>query len=97
MFNNERINNMSNENKDKEKNVWLIIERVDYHHSSPTFSVAKKAFSLQDAVGYKVALEKLNDRDNESYFIATQIESGLNEVIKLHNKSVEDGSYYATK
>ena len=81
---------MSNENKDKEKNVWLVIERTNYHHSSPTFSVAKKAFSLQDAIGFKVALEKLNDRDNESYFIATEIESGFNEVVKLHNARVAD-------
>jgi hypothetical protein len=97
MFNKKGESQMSNENKDKEKNVWLVIERTNYNHSSPTFSVAKKAFSLQDAIGFKVALEKLNDRDNESYFIATEIESGLNEVIKLHNKSVEDGSYYETK
>ena len=86
MFNNERINKMSKENK----MVWLVIEK----YGSQTFTVAKKAYSLQDAVAFKSALDKLNDRDNQSYFIATEIESGLNEVIKLHNKSVEDGSYY---
>ena len=37
---------------------------------------------------------QLNDRDNQSYFIATDVESATNEVIKFHNKSVEDGSYY---
>jgi hypothetical protein len=97
MFNNKGESKMFNKKKDEEKNVWLVIERCSYGSTSPTFSVAKKAFSLQDAVGFKVALEKLNDRDNQSYFIATEIESGLNEVIKLHNKSVEDGSYYETK
>ena len=97
MFNNKGESKMFNKKKDEEKNVWLVIERCSYCSTSPTFSVAKKAFSLQDAVGFKVALEKLNDRDNQSYFIATEIESGLNEVIKLHNKSVEDGSYYETK
>ena len=81
----------------KQQNVWLVIERCSYGTTNPTFSVAKTAFSLQDAVAFKVALEKLNDRDNQSYFISTEIESGLNEVIKLHNKSVEDGSYYETK
>ena len=86
--------NMFNKKKDEEKNVWLVIERCSYGTTNPTFSVAKKAFSLQDAVGFKVALEKLNDRDNQSYFIATEIESGLSEVVKLHNQSVEDGSYY---
>ena len=88
MFNNKGEGKMSNEKKD----VWLVIERTNYSHASPTFSVAKKAFSLQDAIGFKVALDKLNDRDDSSYFIATEIESGLNEVVKLHNKSIEDGS-----
>ena len=97
MFNNKGESKMFNKKKDEEKNVWLVIERCSYGTTEPTFSVAKKAFSLQDAVGFKVALEKLNDRDNQSYFIASEIESGLNEVIKLHNKSVEDGSYYETK
>ena len=81
----------------KQQNVWLVIEKCSYSTTEPTFSVAKKAFSLQDAIGFKVALDKLNDRDNQSYFIATEIESGFNEVVKLHNKSVEDGSYYETK
>ena len=80
----------------KQQNVWLVIEKYG-SDKYQTFSVAKTAFSLQDAVAFKVALEKLNDRDNQSYFISTEIESGLNEVIKLHNKSVEDGSYYANK
>jgi len=97
MFNNKGESKMFNKKKDEEKNVWLVIERCSYGTTNPTFSVAKTAFSLQDAVAFKVALEKLNDRDNQSYFISTEIESGLNEVIKLHNKSVEDGSYYETK
>ena len=91
MFNNKGESQMN-----KQQNVWLVIEKYG-SGKHQTFSVAKKAFSLQDAIGFKVALEKLNDRDNQSYFIATEIESGLNEVIKLHNKSVEDGSYYETK
>ena len=81
----------------KEKNVWLVIEKCSYGTASPTFSVVKTAPSLQDAIGFKAALEKLNDRDGQGYFIATEIESGFNEVVKLHNKSVEDGSYYETK
>jgi len=80
-------------NKKKEnKMVWLVIEK--YGKTTHAFTVAKKAYSLQDAVAFKSALDKLNDRDNQSYFIATEIESGFNEVVKLHNKSVEDGSYY---
>jgi len=80
------------EKKKENKMVWLVIEK--YGTTNHTFTVAKKAYSLQDAIGFKVALDKLNDRDNQSYFIATEIESGFNEVVKLHNQSVEDGSYY---
>ena len=79
-------------NMKENKMVWLVIEK--YGTTSHTFTVAKKAYSLADAVAFKDALDKLNDRDNQSYFIATEIESGFNEIVKLHNKSVEDGSYY---
>jgi len=30
----------------------------------------------------------LNDRDNQSYFIATDVESATDEVIKFHNQKV---------
>ena len=91
MFNNKGESKMNNP-----QNVWLVIEKYGLDKYQ-TFSVAKKAYSLQDAVGFKVALDKLNDRDNQSYFIATEIESGFNEVVKLHNQSVEDGTYYENK
>ena len=76
------------------KMVWLVIEKTSYSAGNERFSVAKKAYSLADAVGFKDALNKLNDVTDHTYFIATEIESGFNEVVKLHNKSVEDGSYY---
>ena len=95
MFNNKGESKMFNKKKDEEKNVWLVIEKCSYSNAeNESFSVAKKAYSLQDAVAFKFALDKLNDRNNQSYFVATEIESGFNEVVKLHNKSVEDGSYY---
>ena len=97
MFNNNGESKMFNKKKEQKK-VWLVIEKNTYGYTNnETFTVAKKAYSNEDAIGFKVALDKLNDRDNQSYFISTEIESGLNEVIKLHNKSVEDGSYYETK
>jgi hypothetical protein len=88
MFNNKGESKMN-----EQKNVWLVIEKNIYGDNQ-VFTVAKKAYSLQDAVAFKFALDKLNDRNNQSYFVATEIESGFNEVVKLHNKSVEDGSYY---
>ena len=80
--------------KKENKMVWLVIEKNSYSTGSERFTVAKKAYSLADAVGFKDALDKLNDVIDQTYFIATEIESGFNEVVKLHNKSVEDGSYY---
>ena len=76
------------------KMVWLVIEKTSYSAGNERFSVAKKAYSLADAVGFKDALDKLSDDVDQTYFIATEIESGFNEIVKLHNKSVEDGSYY---
>ena len=80
--------------KKENKMVWLVIEKNSYSTGSERFTVAKKAYSLADAVGFKDALDKLNDVIDQTYFIATEIESGFKEIIKLHNKSVEDGSYY---
>jgi hypothetical protein len=84
----------NNGKKKANKMVWLVIEKNVYSSSTETFTVSKKAYSLDEAVEFKYALEKLNDRDNQSYFIATEIEQGVNYVISKHNQSVEDGSYY---
>ena len=90
------FNNNGERKMNEQKNVWLVIEKYG-SDKYQTFTVAKKAFSLQDAIGFKAALDNLNDKDNQSYFIATEIESGLSEVVKLHNQSVKDGSYYENK
>ena len=88
MFNNNGESQMFNKKKEQKK-VWLVIEKNTYGYSNnETFTVAKKAYSSDDAIGFKVALDKLNDRDNQSYFIATDVESATNEVIKFHNQKV---------
>ena len=84
MFNNKGESKMN-----KQQNVWLVIEKYG-SDKYQTFSVAKKAYSLQDAIGFKVALDKLNDRDKQSYFIATDVDTAMNKVITLHNEKVED-------
>ena len=84
----------NNGKKKENKMVWLVIEKNVYSSSMEEFSVKKKAYGLDEAVEYKLALEKLNDRDNQSYFIATEIQDGMNYVIEKHNQSVADGSYY---
>ena len=88
MFNNNGESQMFNKKKE-ERNVWLVIEKNTYGYTNnETFTVAKKAYSNEEAIGYKVALDNLNDRDNQSYFIATDVENATNEVIKFHNEKV---------
>ena len=72
----------------KKKEVWLIIEKHDYSNVSSSYRVAKVAYSLDDAVAFKVSLEQLNESSNESYFIATDASTTMNKVISLHNDKV---------
>jgi hypothetical protein len=85
MFNNKGESKMFNKEK---KEVWLIIERHDYSNVSASYRVAKVAYSLDDAVAFKVSLEQLNESSNESYFIATDASTTMNKVITLHNEKV---------
>jgi len=88
---------MFNKKKEKEmktKKVWLVIEKNVFSNFNDSYSVAKKAHSLDEAIEYKLALTKLNDRDNQSYFLASDVDTILANVTKHHNKSVENGTYY---
>ena len=77
------------------KMVWFVIEKTSYSTGrADSFRIAKHAYSLTDVVGFKDALEKLCEDTGQSYFIASETERGFSEVIKLHNQSVADGSYY---
>ena len=71
------------------KKVWLVIEKNVFSNFNDSYSVAKKAYSLEEAMEYKTALTKLNDRDNQSYFLASDTETVMNKVVTAHNKSVE--------
>jgi len=85
MFNN---NNERDKMNNPKKEVWLIIERHDYSNVSSSYRVAKVAYSLDDAVAFKISLEQLNESSNESYFIATDSDTTMNTVISLHNQKV---------
>ena len=74
--------------------VWLVIEKNTYGSSPSSYTVSKHNVSLDEAVRYKQALEKLNDRKNQSYFLASDVDNVLENVAYHHNKSVENGSYY---
>ena len=78
----------------KNKKSFLVIEKNTYFPKEETFRVSKSANSLDEAIGYKLALEKLSERSNQSYFLATDIETASDTMISLHNESVADGSYY---
>ena len=81
------------ENKEK-KTFWLVIEKYTYAHTTPSHTVKKTASSLEEAIEFKVALEKLNEQEDCSYFLASDINTVLANVAEHHNKSVENGSYY---
>ena len=71
----------------------VVIEKNVYGESQ-TFSVIKNHTSIDEAIRYKLCLEKLNDRTNQTYFLASDIDTVLGNVAKHHNKSVENGTYY---
>ena len=76
------------------KKKWLVIEKNTYGEDSQSFSVIKFHAELKEAMTYKIYLEKLSDRDNQSYFLASDVETVMNTVASAHNKSVQDGTYY---
>ena len=89
MFNlNKGESKMFGKKKEQKKEVWLIVERHDYSNVSSSFRVAKVAYSLDDAIAFKVSLEQLNESSNESYFIATDVDNAMDKVISLHNEKV---------
>jgi hypothetical protein len=74
--------------------VWLVIEKNTYGENSHGYSITKTADTIEKAVSYKVHLDALNDSKNKCYFIASDIDTVLGNVVKHHNKSVENGTYY---
>jgi len=79
------------ENKEK-KTFWLVIEKYTYAHTTPSHTVKKTARSLEEAIEFKVALEKLNEQEDCSYFLASDIDTVLASAVKHHNKAVENKS-----
>ena len=90
------FNNQTKEDKmSEQKSIWLVIEKYVYTNSSSSHSVKKQANTLEEAIEYKCALEKLNEQQDCSYFLASDIDTVLSNTIKHHNQSIKDGSYYA--
>ena len=76
---------MSNE----KTKVWLVIEKYVYSNTTPSHSVKKTASSLEEAIEFQVALEKLNEQKDVSYFLASDIDTVLSSAILHHNKAVK--------
>ena len=76
------------------KKVWLVIEKNSYGEDNNRYSVIKNADTVEGAMKFKVHLEALSDSKNQTYFLASVVDTVLENVVKHHNKSVENGSYY---
>ena len=87
MFNNQTKEDKMSEVKDK--NIWLVIEKYVYSNSTPSHTVRKTATSVEEAIGFKLALEKLNEQTDVSYFLASDVDTVMNNVITAHNQSVK--------
>ena len=84
------FNNQTKEDKmSEQKSIWLVIEKYVYTNSSSTHSVKKQANSLREAMEFMVALEKLNEQKDVSYFLASDIDTVLSSAILHHNKAVK--------
>jgi len=79
---------MFEKNKEqKPKEVWHVIKKTSYT-SFENYSLAKTAYSLNDAVSFKLSLENLRDNKSETYSIATDVDTAMDKVITLHNEKV---------
>jgi len=76
------------------KKVWLVVEKNNYGENNNSYSIKKTADTIEKAMTFKVYLEKLSDRENQSYFLASDVDTVISNVAYHHNKSVENGSYY---
>ena len=74
--------------------TWFVIEKSNYGGNTYSYRIEKTANTVDQATKFKVHLDALNDSKNKSYFLASDIDTVMERVISLHNKSVEDGSYY---
>ena len=88
MFNNQTKEDKMLEVKDN-KNIWLVIEKYVYSNSTPSHTVRKTATSVEEAIGFKLALEKLNEQKDVSYFLASDVDTVMSKVISSHNQSVK--------
>ena len=69
--------------------VWLVIEKNVFGENQ-SFSVAKFADTIEGAMKFKIHLEALSDRKNQTYFLASDTDTVMDKVVSAHNKVVEE-------
>jgi len=70
--------------------IWFVIEKSNYGGSTNSYRIEKTANTVEQATTFKIHLDALNDSKSKSYFIGSDIDTVMNRVISLHNKSVEE-------
>ena len=70
--------------------IWLVIEKNTYGQNNHSYSITKTANTVEQATTFKVHLDALNDKENRTYFIASDIDTIMERVISLHNKKVNE-------
>ena len=72
------------------KKIWLVIEKHTYGENNHGYTISKVADTIEQATTYKVHLDALNDKENRTYFIASDISTIIDKVVYHHNKSVDE-------
>jgi len=70
--------------------IWFVIEKSNYGGTTNSYRIEKAADTVEQATTFKIHLDALNDSKSKSYFIGSDIDTVMNRVISLHNKSVEE-------
>jgi type IV secretory pathway VirJ component len=70
--------------------IWLVIEKNTYGQNNHSYSITKTANTVEQATTFKVHLDALNDKENRTYFIASDISTIIDKVVYHHNKSVDE-------
>ena len=70
--------------------IWLVIEKNTYGQNNHSYSITKTANTVEQATTFKVHLDALNDKENRTYFIASDISTIIDKVVYHHNKAVAE-------
>ena len=87
---NDNKSNTNNRGQIMTNKKWLVIERTNYGENNDSFSISKIADTIEQATTFKIHLDALNDKENRTYFIASDISTVIDTVVYHHNKAVDE-------